>query len=158
VSTVFLTSIVTWIEIITRVLPAPAKAPKTITIERTLPPSLLITTQTQTTYENTSPYCDASGVAPTPDAAFCSGRDCEITFEKGAIIHWELLSNRTPLVTHYLHSTCVAVVCNTTEFTQYYYTSLTSCDLPPCPSNSLNCECNIVVGPIRLPDGRITSV
>lgn len=153
VSITTVTSITTWIEVITQTLPA-----STITVERTLLLPSETTCQTPTTTKSPTKACFSLGTTPIPNSAYCNGEDCEITFEKGAIVHWELLTNRTPLVTHYLHSTCVAVVCNTTEFSQYYYRSATSCDLPPCPSNSLNCECNIVVGPVRLPDGRITSV
>lgn len=158
ISTVFVTSIVTWIEVITRTPPASTYAPITITVERSVPfPSATICPK-PTTSKSPTLVCRSSGTTATPDTSFCNGKSCGITFEKGAIVHWELLSNRTPLVTHYLHSTCMDVVCNTTEFSRYYYRTVTSCDMPPCPSNSLNCECNIVVGPIRLPDGRITSV
>lgn len=157
-STISLTTIVTSIEIITRTLPPSTDAPKTITVERTATSVSTTTYPTPISTVVPSPGCYTSGIKPTPNPAYCNGKDCEITFEKGAVVHWELLTNRTPLVTYYIHSTCMAVVCNTTEFSQYYYRSATSCDMPPCPSNSLNCECDIVVGPIRLPDGRITSV
>lgn len=155
ISTIYLTSIVSWIEVVTHTLQPAPNATVTIEQTRTVPSTVY---QPHTTTEIPPAVCHDSGAVPTPNAAVCNGKDCGITFEKGAIIHWELLTNRTPLVTHYLHSTCVAVVCNTTEFSLYYSRTATSCDRPPCPSNSLNCECNIVIGPIRLPDGRFTSV
>ncbi|CZT17866.1 uncharacterized protein RCC_03702 [Ramularia collo-cygni] len=146
ISTVIVTSIITQIEVTTHILSVPTTT--TITDEWTSP----------TIHSRSSPACEPPGTTPAGNAAYCNGKGCEITFDKGAIVHWELLTNRTALVTHYLHNTCMDVVCNTMEFNLYYSRSATSCDRPPCPSNSLNCECNIVVGPFVLPDGRITTV
>lgn len=155
ISTVFLTSIITLIDTVSPT--CPASIGTTVAVERTVPAPTTIC-KPHTITEIPSPACYSSGTSPTADAAVCNGKDCEITFEKGAIVHWEPLTSRTPLVTHYLQSTCVSVVCNTTKFSLYYSRSVTSCDRPPCPSNSLNCECNIVVGPFNLPDGKVTSV
>lgn len=54
-------------------------------------------------------------------------------------------------------ATCITTSCNTAAFNKYYKTTA-SCALPPCPSNTVNCDCDFVVGPIRLPGGKITSM
>ncbi|SMR51586.1 unnamed protein product [Zymoseptoria tritici ST99CH_3D1] len=110
-----------------------------------------------------SPVCSNTGAVPTPDSAGCQGRDCAIIFDERAYVHWELLPNGPPLLTEIVfvnpsaRQTCITTSCNSELFTQSYSTSLTSCAFPPCPSNFLDCKCNIVVG-LNLPNGQSTSV
>jgi hypothetical protein len=79
-------------------------------------------------------------------------------------VAWTLLPGGPPLLTEVVfenpsaRQTCITTSCNSDAFTEYYQTSLESCLIPPCPSNYLDCHCSIVVGPITLPNGQVTSV
>lgn len=105
------------------------------------------------------PACYISGPTPTADAAGCDGRSCAITFDERAYVHWEVFPDSPALVTRVTfeypekRQTCITTSCNTELFSSFYYTSLASCAFPPCPSNSINADCNIVVGPIGFPNG-----
>jgi len=131
--------------------------------------SLLVTTLLPTSTEViiTSPpltTCPLIGPYPTPDSSVCGGNTCNVGIELGAFVQWSFYSSMPPLVTELVfinpsaHATCITTSCNTDVFKSFYSTSVTSCAYPPCPSNSVDCDCNLIVGPIRLPSGRTTSM
>lgn len=131
--------------------------------------SLIVTTQSSVSTEliTTSPpltTCPSIELYPTPRPSICDGNTCNVDVELGAFVQWSFYSSMPPLVTKLVfvnpsaHATCITTSCNTDVFNSFYSTSVTNCAYPPCPSNSIDCDCNLVVGPIRLPNGRITSV
>lgn len=111
------------------------------------------------------PTCYVSGPTATTDSAGCDGRNCGIIFGGNAIVHWAPPPmSKPPILTEVRFEnakrslTCITTTCNTEVFDKYYYTSLTSCQSPPCPSNALNSGCTIMVGPYQLPGGQTTYV
>ncbi|KAI5364498.1 hypothetical protein Slin15195_G040350 [Septoria linicola] len=112
------------------------------------------------------PVCSETGLVAVADSAGCGGRNCQIEYQEGAAVHWVdfPLSVAPPLrtaitfINEASRQTCITTSCNTDAFNEYYRTSLGACARPPCPSNTIDCDCNIVVGPIGLPGGQTTSV
>ena len=129
--------------------------PQTVTVQA--PPATI-------TVAPPPPVCVETGLIPVSDSAGCDGRNCQIEFQEGAAVHWVNMSSAPPLRTAltFINSasrqTCITTSCNTELFDRVYKTSLSACARPPCPSNTVNCDCSIVVGPIVLPGGSTTSV
>ncbi|WPB02670.1 uncharacterized protein RHO25_007306 [Cercospora beticola] len=113
-----------------------------------------------------APLCSATGVVPVSDTAGCEGRNCQIEFGEEAAVWWSDYPSEQapPLLTAITfintarRQTCITTSCNTELFTLSYSSSRAACVRPPCPSNSINHECQIVVGPLVLPDNSTTSV
>lgn len=108
--------------------------------------------------------CSDVGLYPSPGAEVCGHNDCRLDFEIGAFVHWSVYPEKPPLLTELVfvnpsaRATCTTTSCSTEVFNEHYATSVVNCPLPPCPSNTIDCDCNIVVGPIGLGGGRVTSV
>ncbi|KAM3424051.1 hypothetical protein BST61_g11398 [Cercospora zeina] len=145
------------------------EAPTAQIITQSAPPAETVTITVAgpiqiTTVSPPPPQCSETGLVPVSDTAGCQGRGCQIEFEEAAAVHWSDFPDSPPLRTAITfintdkRQTCITTSCNTEEFSRFYYTSRTSCIRPPCPSNSLNSDCSIVVGPLVLPDGQTTSV
>ncbi|KXS99088.1 hypothetical protein AC578_3502 [Pseudocercospora eumusae] len=134
----------------------------TITIPA--PPAVTITVPTTITIAPSVFGCTNSPSVPEANSLGCQGRGCSIEFNEGAAVHWVEKTDAPPLVTALTFidearsATCITTRCNTEVFNKYYKTSATACVRPPCPSNTIDCHCSLVVGPINLPDGSTTSV
>ena len=141
------------------VAPAPqtiTSPPQTITVQA--PPSIV-------TVSPPPPVCSETGLVAVSDSAGCSGRDCQIEYFNGAAVHWvnKPTSVLPPLVTvltflnEAARQTCITTSCNTEVFNNFYRQTFSNCGRPPCPTNTIDCNCNIVVGPIVLPGDKTTS-
>ncbi|EME38732.1 hypothetical protein DOTSEDRAFT_48271 [Dothistroma septosporum NZE10] len=108
--------------------------------------------------------CNGTGYFSQPDGAACGGDECYLNFGLETYVHWNVTGDYPPLRTRVVFenpsasATCITTICNTTAFSEFYYRSQTDCSRPPCPSNSVNSDCQLVVGPIVLPDGSRTAV
>ncbi|KAF2208973.1 hypothetical protein CERZMDRAFT_87364 [Cercospora zeae-maydis SCOH1-5] len=155
--------------------------PDTVTINPEAPPAQIVTPDappaetvtitvmgpTQiTTVSPPAPQCSETGLVPVSDTAGCQGRSCQIEFQEAAAVYWSDDPERSlpPLRTAITfintdkRQTCITTSCNTEAFSQFYFTSRTACVSAPCPSNSINQDCSIVVGPLVLPNSQTTSV
>ena len=130
-------------------------------------PASTSATSTSATSTNAGSSCSVARSFPTSGAAASAcgaNSDCRIDFELGSFVEWSPYPDSPALVTelHFVNSaaraTCITTSCNTDVFNSYYRQSETDCSVPPCATNTIDCDCNIVVGPIRLPNGRLTSV
>ncbi|KAF7186618.1 hypothetical protein HII31_12027 [Pseudocercospora fuligena] len=134
------------------------------TITLPAPPAVTITVPTTITIAPSVLGCTNSPSVPEANSLGCQGRGCSIEFNEGAAVHWVEKTDAPPLVTALTFidkarsATCITTRCNTEVFDKYYKTSATACVRPPCPSNTIDCHCSLVVGPINLPDGSTTSV
>lgn len=105
-----------------------------------------------------------NGPFPSAGAEVCGNNTCEIDYELGSFVHWSVYPGSEPLLTEAVfinsaaHATCITTFCNTALFDASYRQTETSCPYTPCPTNSLDSNCNIVVGTIGLPEGGVTSV
>lgn len=132
--------------------------PTTVYVTMTAPPSTITVAPPPP-----ASTCNGTGFFPENNDA-CGGDDCYIDFDLPAAVHWDLLPDSPILSTSLTFrntvasQTCITTICNSAAFTSFYTRSLVSCARPPCPSNYLDCDCNIMVGPLVLPNGETTSV
>ncbi|PPJ58122.1 hypothetical protein CBER1_11168 [Cercospora berteroae] len=158
-SVVVQTSLVTQPAPPPQIIDGPAPPAQTVTITVAAPPETI-------TLPPPTPECSQTGLVPVSDSAGCGGRNCQIEFEEEAAVHWSdyPLLEAPPLRTAITfinterRQTCITTSCDSELFTRSYSSSQVSCLRQPCPSNSLNHECEIVVGPLVLPDHSTTSV
>ncbi|EME87078.1 uncharacterized protein MYCFIDRAFT_172747 [Pseudocercospora fijiensis CIRAD86] len=142
-------------ETIINTITFPAPPPVTVPIPTTIPTTITATP--------TSALCPLGGPS-TANSLGCGGRGCTVEFQQEALVHWSEYPDSEPLVTvlsfvdESASATCITTKCNTEVFNQHYRQTATNCAYPPCPTNTIDCNCNIVVGPIVLPGGSTTSV